>query len=50
MANNILSNGRIQQQATVSQRLRNDKGKKGISLYSTTYTLRLYILCKILVM
>ncbi|CAK9813745.1 Bardet-Biedl syndrome 4 protein homolog [Anthophora quadrimaculata] len=28
MANNILSNGRVQQQMTVSQRLRNDKGKK----------------------
>ncbi|XP_078035083.1 Bardet-Biedl syndrome 4 [Augochlora pura] len=28
MANNILSNGRIQQQMTAPQRLRNDKGKK----------------------
>ncbi|XP_076666585.1 Bardet-Biedl syndrome 4 isoform X1 [Andrena cerasifolii] len=28
MANNILTNGRIQQQTTISQRLRNDKQKK----------------------
>lgn len=40
MANNILSNGRIQQQMTVSQRSRSDKGKKGVLLYS-------YELCKI---
>ncbi|XP_071869305.1 Bardet-Biedl syndrome 4 isoform X2 [Bombus fervidus] len=58
MANNILSNGRIQQQATVSQRLRNDKGKKALEISAIEsnnwllhrhYTRHEYKTCKILI-
>ena len=47
MANNVLSNGRIQQQPIISQRLtRNEKGKKGISLCIILF--KDYCICKIL--
>ncbi|KZC06509.1 Bardet-Biedl syndrome 4 protein like protein [Dufourea novaeangliae] len=58
MANNILSNGRIQQQTTVSQRLRSDKGKKAPEvpaiesnnwLLHRHYTRHEYKTCKILI-
>ncbi|XP_060826972.1 Bardet-Biedl syndrome 4 protein isoform X1 [Bombus pascuorum] len=58
MANNVLSNGRIQQQATVSQRLRNDKGKKALEISAIEsnnwllhrhYTRHEYKTCKILI-
>ena len=39
MANNVLSNGRIQQQSIISQRLtRNEKGKKGIFLCTILFS------------
>ncbi|XP_076657003.1 Bardet-Biedl syndrome 4 isoform X2 [Halictus rubicundus] len=58
MANNILSNGRIQQQTTASQRLRSDKGKKAPEvpaiecnnwLLHRHYTRHEYKTCKILI-
>ncbi|XP_076165097.1 Bardet-Biedl syndrome 4 [Ptiloglossa arizonensis] len=58
MANNILSNGRIQQQMTVSQRSRSDKGKKAPEipaiesnnwLLHRHYTRHEYKTCKILI-
>ncbi|XP_006614029.1 Bardet-Biedl syndrome 4 protein homolog isoform X1 [Apis dorsata] len=58
MTNNIFSNGRIQQQTIVSQRLRNDKGKKAPEipaiesnnwLLHRHYTRHEYKTCKILI-
>ncbi|XP_017758735.1 PREDICTED: Bardet-Biedl syndrome 4 protein homolog [Eufriesea mexicana] len=58
MANNILSNGRIQQQTIISQRLKNDKGKKvpEISAIESNnwllhrhYTRHEYKTCKVLI-
>ncbi|XP_012150185.1 Bardet-Biedl syndrome 4 isoform X2 [Megachile rotundata] len=58
MANNILSNGRIQQQGTIAQRLRSDKGKKAPEIPAVEsnnwllhrhYTRHEYKTCKILI-
>nr|XP_031825496.1 Bardet-Biedl syndrome 4 protein homolog isoform X1 [Nomia melanderi]XP_031825497.1 Bardet-Biedl syndrome 4 protein homolog isoform X1 [Nomia melanderi]XP_031825498.1 Bardet-Biedl syndrome 4 protein homolog isoform X1 [Nomia melanderi]XP_031825499.1 Bardet-Biedl syndrome 4 protein homolog isoform X1 [Nomia melanderi]XP_031825500.1 Bardet-Biedl syndrome 4 protein homolog isoform X1 [Nomia melanderi]XP_031825501.1 Bardet-Biedl syndrome 4 protein homolog isoform X1 [Nomia melanderi]XP_03182550 len=58
MANSILSNGRIQQQTTASQRMRSDKGKKAPEvpaiesnnwLLHRHYTRHEYKTCKILI-
>lgn len=50
MTNNIFSNGRIQQQTIVSQRLRNDKGKKGVFVHFILFIYKIYIyISKILV-
>ncbi|XP_061930588.1 Bardet-Biedl syndrome 4 protein homolog isoform X2 [Apis cerana] len=58
MTNNIFSNGRIQQQTIVSQRLKNDKGKKAPEipaiesnnwLLHRHYTRHEYKTCKILI-
>lgn len=43
MTNNIFSNGRIQQQTIVSQRLRNDKGKKGVFVHFILFIYVTYI-------
>lgn len=43
MTNNIFSNGRIQQQTIVSQRLRNDKGKKGVFVHFILFIYKIYI-------
>lgn len=43
MTNNIFSNGRIQQQTIVSQRLKNDKGKKGVFVHFILFIYIIYI-------